>query len=524
MCHNRRAIDILFLAGIFLVATIFNSLPWFLSGIPLSKQLSSDAEYHIVHWYGYSKNYEGNFLQDQSFKLDIRPAGDLFVDKVFVRIGDFFNINLLNLSIYVSVAALFVFLSGVYALGRFIFEDSFWAFILSLGSILPTFALGGTTWGFVTLGYLPRELALGFCIWLLLLFLYGKRKNILQLPYIIFFVAGLLANWYPIIFIHFVLVLILADIIQGRKISKEHFLYGIIFLGGAAFAVYDILSKLKLTIPPDLPILHLRYSYMHVSSFEYGVLHYLRRVILYLVWIPALIFVYKIILKDKIKEDISFWVSIFVSSGIIMTVGVFLEEYTVHAKFLFSRTSLFFILASMVISVIVLSKFFEHFFPNRKLKKIIIGSILLVIFIGQSSIPTIYRHLLDVSKNANEQQTFLDAINLVKEHTPSTGMILANPKYSNKIRAYAMRPVYSSWKDGGVALLDGDKGREWYTRYIENYKILQTKDLNQILKFSKDNKLSAIFVKTDEIEKNAKLERQLTRYQFGSYEIFLIDQ
>lgn len=516
--------DGLFLSVIFLGAMVINGLPWFLSGIPLSKQLSSDAEYHIVHWYEYSKNYEGNFLQDKSFQLDIRPAGDLFADKIFVKIGDFFNINLPNLSIFVSIAALFLFLSGVYALGSFIFHDSFWAFILSLGSALPTFALGGTTWGFTTLGYLPRELALGFCLWLLLLFLYGKRKNIPELSFIVFFAAGLLANWYPISFIHFTAVLLLADIIYGKKIAKEHFLYGILFFGGASFAVFDILSKAKLATPPDLDILRLRYDYMFISSFDYGIFHYLRRVILYLIWIPSLIFIYRKFLKDKIKEDISFWISIFVSSGIIMTIGVLLEEYTVYAKFLFSRTSLFFILASMIISTIVLTKSFEHFFLNRKFKKIIVGSILLVIFVGQSSIPTIYRSLADIAKNANEQRAFLSAINFLAEHTTAKDMIFTDPKYSNKIRAYAMRPVYSSWKDGGVSLLDGRGGREWYTGYVENYKILQTKNLNQILEFSKNKKLSAIFIETGKIDKNPNLEGQFTHYQVGSYEIFLLDK
>ena len=522
--NNKKVIESLFLLVIFFVATAVNILPWFLSGIPLSKQLSSDAEYHIVHWYEYSKNYEGNFLEDKSFKLDARPAGDLFMDKVFVKIGDFFNINLLNLSILISIIALFIFLSGVYVLGRFIFNDSFWAFILSLGSIIPTFALGGTTWGFVTLGYLPRELALGFCVWLLFLFLYGKKNNISKLSYIIFFVSGLLANWYPVSFIHFVLVLLLTDIIQKRKIAKEHFLYGLLFFGGASFAVFDIVRKAQLTTPPDLDILRLRYGYMFVSSFDYGVLHYLRRIILYLVWVPLLIFIYRKFLKDKIKENISFWISMFISSGIIMTIGVFLEEYTVYAKFLFSRTSLFFILSSMVISTMVLVGSHEHFFPNGKFKKIIIGLVLFVIFLGQSAIPTIYRSFRDLAKNANEQKIFLNALDLLGKHTTSKDMVLADPKYSNKIRAYALRPVYSSWKDGGISLLDGSAGREWYNRYIENYKILQTKDLNQILKFSKDNKLGAIFVKTGEVNKDPSLKGRFRHYQVGSYEIFLLNK
>jgi hypothetical protein len=504
------------------VAVVINSLPWFLSGIPLSKQLSSDAEYHVVHWQEYSKNYEGNFLEDKSFRLDTRPAGDLFVDKIFVKIGDFLNIDLPDLSIFVSAAALLIFLSGLYALCCFIFKDSFWAFVISLGSIVPTFALGGTSWGFVALGYLPRELALGFCLWLLLLFLYGKEENVKKLSYLVFFIAGLLANWYPVSFMHFMVVLLLADIIYKKKISREHFLYGILFFGGASFAVFDVLSKLKMTTPPDLSILHLRFGYMKISSFRYGAFHYLRRIILYLIWISSLIFVHQNFLKVRIKENISFWISIFISSGIIMTIGVFLEEYTVYAKFLFSRTSLFFILASMVISVIVVANIFEYFWPNLKFKKMIVGAILLLIFIGQSSIPTIYRYLADTAQNSTEQKSFFDALKFLSDKTGPKDIILSDTKYSNKIRAYAERAVYSSWKDGGIALLDGGGGREWYAGYVQNNRILQTGDLNKILKFCKDNKLSTIFIEKGIINKNLNLTKQFTQYETRGYEILLL--
>ena len=150
--------------------------------------------------------------------------------------------------------------------------------------------------------------------------------------------------------------------------------------------------------------------------------------------------------------------------------------------------------------------------------------VLFVIFLGQSAIPTIYRSFRDLAKNANEQKIFLNALDLLGKHTTSKDMVLADPKYSNKIRAYALRPVYSSWKDGGISLLDGSAGREWYNRYIENYKILQTKDLNQILKFSKDNKLGAIFVKTGEVNKDPSLKGRFRHYQVGSYEIFLLNK
>lgn len=513
---------LLFSVIILLTVVLLNILPWIFSGIPLTNQLSSDAEYHIVYWYEYSNDYENNFLHDKLFRSDIRPAGDWFVDKIIAKIGNFLDINLLNLSIIVSAIALLLFLSGVYVLSNFVFDDPFWAFIITLGSIIPTFALGGTTWGFLTLGYLPREMALGFILWLLFLFLYNKKYHIVSSPLIIFFVIGLLANWYPVIFFHFAMVLILADIIQKRKISTEHLLSGILFFGGASFAVFDILSKANLTVAPDLNILHMRLRYMMIFSFNYGVFHYLRRIILYLVLISCLIFVYRKLLKDKLKESVSFWISIFVSSAVIMTSGILLEQYTVYAKLLLSRTSIYFIFSSMLIMTIVFSNAYDYFFQNKKLKKLLVGGLLLVIFIGQSSIPTIYRSLKDTAQNASKYKSFINAVQFLSSHTTPKDLVLANAKNANKIRAYGKRAVYSSWKEGGISLLDGQRGKQWYQRYSQNNEILQTGDLNKILEFSKTKGISVIFIETGKIDQDSYQTKKLKYFQIENFDIILL--
>lgn len=512
----------LFLTIIFLTAAIFNALPWLLSGIPLSGQLSSDAENHIEHWYEYSKYYDGNFLQDKFFQYDIRPAGDLFVDKIFVHIGESLGIKLPIWSVIISIIALGLFLSGAYAVSFFALNDAFLALIVGLGSIIPTHALGGTSWGFLTLGYLPRELAIGFALWLLLLFLYGKRQNIAWMPFAIFFAIGIFANWYPILFFHLAIVLVVADIIQNRRISKEHILYCILFTVGAFFAIFDVISKAKETIVPDLSIVHIRLGYMYISSFTYGVLRYLRRVIIYAVWIPGLILFSKKFLKEKVKENLSFWLALWISAGIIMTIGVLLEQFTVYAKFWFSKTSLFFIFASMIITSAMLARAFENFFPSHRLKKVILASLLLIIFIGQSSIPTIYRSISSTVKNVSSEKSFREALNVLSLHTTSKDIILANTSYSNKVRAYALRSVYSSWKDGGVSVLDGRRGKEWYERFIKTNEVFQTNDLNTIIEFSRKNGISVILLETNTIKNNADLIKAHTFYQIGDYTIILL--
>ncbi len=511
----------LFLTFIFSAALILNILPWLLTGIPLSRQLSSDAEFHVVHWQEYSKNYEGNFLQDKFFQYDARPTGDLFLDKIFVRVTEFFGIKLPVGSIIVSVIALCSFLMAVYAISYFALSDAFLALIIGLASVIPTFALGGSTFGFLAQGYLPRELAIGFCLWILLLFLYGKRKNIAWMPFLVFFIIGLFANWYPVLFFHFATVLVLADIIQKRRISREHILYGILFAAGASFAIFDVISKAKATTPPDPNIFHIRFGYMYISSFAYGVLRYLRRIILYAIWIPALIIFVKKFLKEKINETLSFWLALWVSAGIIMTTGVLLEQYTVYAKFLLSRTSLFFIFASMIITSVMLMRAFEHFFPNHKLKKVILALFLLCIFIGQSSIPTIYRSITGAVKNVRSEKSFLEALDFLSRHTTPKDIVLANTDYSYKIRAYAMRSVYSSWKDG-VALLDGKTGREWHERLLETNKALQTNDLKTIIDFGRKNGVTVFFTETDAIKNDIGIIKTYPFYQTGDYTIILL--
>ena len=386
---------------------------------------------------------------------------------------------------------------------------------------MPTFALGGTSWGFRTLGYLPRELALGFALWLLLLFLYGKRQNIAWVPFAVFFAIGIFANWYPILFFHFAIVLVVADIIQNRRISKEHFIYCVLFTVGASFAIFDVISKAKETIAPDLDIVHIRLGYMYISSFTYGVLRYLRRVIIYAVWIPGLIFFSKKFLKERVKENLSFWLALWISAGIVMTAGVLLEQFTIYAKFWLSKTSLFFIFASMIITTAILARAFEHFFPSHRFKKVILASLLLIIFVGQSSIPTIYRSLAGAVRNAKSEKLFHEALDVLSQHTTPKDIVLANTKYSNKVRAYALRSVYSSWKDGGVSVLDGKRGKEWYERFIETNEALGTNDLKAIIEFSRKNGITVLFLETNAIKKNAGLIKSYTLYQVGDYTIIV---
>jgi hypothetical protein len=507
---------------IIILAIFFNILPTF-SGAPLSKQLSTDAEYHLVHWFTYSQEYQGSFDSGDQSSIDVRPRGELFGDKLLVKTSELLGLGIEDLSqfsIGISWFALLLFLTMVYILGCLVFDEPFWAFILGLGSIIPTFAMGGATWGFLSLGFLPRELALGWCLGLLALFIFGRKHQKEKLVLLTFFLSGLSANWYPVLFFHFIIVLILADVIWKKKVSISHLLYGLLFALGGSFAIYDVLMKAQSTQSLDFGVYHYRYAYMMFSPIGYGIFHYGRRMILYLLWVPLIIWLAKFLKKDI---DLSLWRSLFISSTAITIIGIGLEQSTNYARFLFSRASLFFILSSMVISVLVIPKFFE----KTKHQKLISGLILLIIFFGQSAIPTIYRSFVN-NKNSidnywiQKQNGFIEALDIIKKNTLPSEMVLANPSYSNKIRYLIIRPVYSSWKDGGVSLLDGKAAKEWFDRYTETNKILADGNLSEIIKFGQAKKVSVILIGPEKIKSNAESIDGFTSYQAGDYTVIFL--
>lgn len=170
----------------------------------------------------------------------------------------------------------------------------------------------------------------------------------------------------------------------------------------------------------------------------------------------------------------------------------------------------------------MLMRAFERFFPNHKLRKMIPALLLLIIFIGQSSIPTIYRSIAGTVQNMRSEKSFLEALDVLSQHTTPKDIVLANTSYSNKIRAYAIRSVYSSWKDGGISLLDSRGGKEWYKRFVATNETLQTNDLGVMIKFSRKNGITVLFLETNTIKNNAGMIKTYTSYQVGDYTIVLL--
>lgn len=496
MAYKRHFV---FLTIIFSAALLVNFTPSIITNIPLKNQLSSDAELHATHWREFSANEGNNFANDEMFKKDTRPRGELFVNKLLVRLGEWSKVGLLEWSALVSGLSLIIFLSGVYFVVAYSLKNSWLGFLVALGSIIPAFSLGGSTWGFLAQGFLPRELALGIAAWIILIYFYGLEKNHIWASRSVFLLSGIFSNWYPVLFFHFAAIVFVAEIIRLKSIKKELLIYGLLYAAGASFALIDIFIKSAQTAPIDLEVFRFRFRYMLLSSFEYTFLRYLRRFLIYAAVVAGLfIFSKKTLNRDELRP-LSPWYAIWLSAALISLIGIVLENFTTFARFLFSRASVWFLFASMTIIAYTIHKIYEKRVKNNFLLSAILATGILLIFIGQSAIPSIYRQLRDLKANAANYNNYITLLENLKEATPNDAIILAPPRDANKIRAYGSRGTYVSWKEGGITLLDGKSGREWFERLHEVEAVFGQKNLEALQKYAQAKNIRYIIYNTDEV-------------------------
>lgn len=486
-------IHVRFLALLFLFAFLVNSAPLILTGIPLSFQLSSDAELHVAHWRDLSSKESGIFETDAMFQKDTRPAGELLIDQKLVRMGEFFGWDVIDWSIAVSAVALLVFLSGVYAVVAYTLQDAFLGFVVALGSVIPAYVLGGFYWGIAALGFLPRELTLAIAVWLLFGYFFGVREKREGIVTGVFVLAGLLANWYPVLFFHFAFMLFVAEIIRTRRLAWRNLANVAVFFLAAAFAVFDVLKKSGMVTPPDLDILHFRFGYMLLSPWQYAVFRYLRRFIVYGVMVGASMFAAKRILDGEERRPLQEWYAILISAGIFSIIGILLEYFTPYTRFLFSRISVWFTFAAMVILAYLISEFFKRI-PAITWKKTALFAVLMGIFILQSAIPTFYRNIRDLREHREDQLFQKAMFEKIPEVVPQDALVLADPKIANKIRAYGSRGTYVSWKEGGIALLDGAGGREWADQLRRTAAAFETRDFKTLAGFATEHRIRYLLI------------------------------
>lgn len=472
---------------VFLAALAVNMLPVAVGRTPLKYQLSSDAEIHVVFWQKYSQEYRGNFENDEMFNLHQRASGDLLANKIIVRVLDSVGVDVLTGSIFVSALALAIFLSGVYAVVAYSLKNQFLALLVALGSIVPAHTLGGSSWGFFANGYLPRDLAAAIAVWILLLYFHSIESSSKRSFLLVFVLAGLFANWYPVLFLHFAMVLLIAEIIRRRSISRDVIAAGFLFALCAIPAALDVWLKRSQAGPIDMALLHMKHRYMMFLSWYHTIFKYLRRVIIYgfLVGVFA-----RPACRQAGIPALKPWYAILAASLIISITGIFIENYTPYAQFFFSRASLWFMFASMVILVSAIYEFM------RRQKIVPIGAVTLLVaglvFGMQSNAYQFARSVLATREMSSAHRQRIALYQKIQATTQPTDMILMDPPEANEVRSYAERSVAVSWKDGGVSLYDGRGARQWHERYQEVAAVFDSGDLETIKAYARSKSIRHI--------------------------------
>ena len=198
-----------------------------------------------------------------------------------------------------------------------------------------------------------------------------------------------------------------------------------------------------------------------------------------------------------------------------VAVEIFAPEYM---KFLLSRISVWFYLASMVIVAYTGYEIFIAKF-GRSIKNTIVFSVLMLgLLLGQTSILSTYTGIRDFKKDVDSYKQYLATILELKKLVPLGQIILSNPsKEASAIRAYGGYGVYVSWKDGNVSLVDGNAATKWFARYNETAKIFSQKNFFVIKKFAIEHDLQYYLFDVRDVERGMDELTKVTIFKSGDY-------
>lgn len=507
------------LSVIIVCAVLFNLLPYWVSGVPLQWQVLSDVEAHISSWQ--ISIDPSVFAEDKILRAGLRalPTGQIIANHGLAWIARFLQIDLFTFSVVLSFCSLALFLCGLYLLILTSLKEQVPAFLITFFSIIPVHALGSVTHGFQALGFLPRDLAAALAVFILILYFHAIEHDSRKERYLVFFISGLCANFYPIMFVHLALTLTLAEWIRGKRADLTCIGFGLLFLIGVLPTLVDIASKNTQAAPIDIEIMRSFYKYMIVSADWNSLSRYLRRFLIYALLIP---FIYFFTIRNApmpVQHRLHPWIALAISSFCLAVTGVFLESATPYGKVMLSRTSVWFILASMVI----IAYGFYEFFQKYPTKKAVILTVVVVaiLFLGQSNLPTAYRFMNDSYRTRDQKMAFHAAVSELRKLTEKDDVILAPTDefydLAASLRAYSLRSIYVCYKYGGISIMDGAIGREWWTRYQNTVRIFKDRDPKALIEFMQGEKIHYAFVPAAYYEKDEPLLRKRIVYQSGQF-------
>lgn len=461
-------------------ALVFSFAPAFASQLPLSAQLSSDAEWYAVALMRVSD--PPLIANDDVFALDLLPAPERHVLAFFANMADALHLDILDWSVALSLVALALYVAGLYLLLRWSLSPAI-AFSLAAVLVVPVHALGGTTLGFEARGFLPRDLALALAMFVLIGYVRagGNGRGLAA----IFVLCGGLANGYSMLYAHLAVVLLGAELLRDRRLGIRHFAFGLCFVAGALPTVVDILTSDRRFAPPDAEILVIREGSLLLQGPISAIIQALRRLIIYAAVVGLVLAFGWRALAPELRGRLGPWIPVLASSGTISIAGLILENATPYTRYLPSRASVFFFLAA---SIVIAASLPALGAAMRGPRGRALGvATAFAIFVAQSNVPTVYRELVDAVRLAPERADFMTVARSLRESTTAATVLSATadevPDLAASLRTYARRPVYVSFKDVGIVLYDGARGRMFYERWRESQAALGSGAIDQIRAF-----------------------------------------
>ena len=437
---------------------------------------------------------------DQSFAYTrtIKPGFENYLHSGLIEFAHLTGVHPNSISIAVSVLSLAVFVIALYALlWRSLEGATGLAFLMAFLCILPVHAVGITTLGFQALGFLPRDTASAVAMALLVWYFHiVKTRATRQMPWL-FIVCGLLGNVYLLVFAYLAEVALLAEIIRDRHLGVRHLGYGLAFLAGACPVIAQSLALLGNSAPLDNAVLDVRHPYMMVFPLGNAVLTGMRRELVYCLLVPPLWLAISRCGSPEERVAAQPWGALTLAAFIATFLGVIVENAAnIWAPHL-PRTSIFFLLGSMVICGLGLQVAARQVVPRYA--HLLACGALAGILLFQSNLPSIYRYLVRVHATRDVRKEILDVAAWLREHTRADDRILAPSTSGDDValtlRAYSLRSMNFSYKDGGVAVLDGKLAREWLDRFRSQQQVLDSRDANTLLQFMDDNRIEYAVLK-----------------------------
>lgn len=474
-------------AVLIVCAIAFNLVPVIASDLPLSRQLSSDAEWYAVALMRVT--VPPAIASDDVYALELLPATEREALGLTVRLGQLTGLDLLDWSVLLSFVTVAVFVLGAYAVTRATLPPSL-ALLVSLALIVPVHALGSTQLGFQAMGFLPRDLGLALSMIVLLGYIRaGRRTAPLAATFLL---CGLLANVYSMLYAHLALVLLGAEALRDRGVRPRIFAFAMLLVIGALPTELEVLTQVRFSAP-DPEILRIRESSLLLSSLSSALTQLLRRPLIYAGLLVLLVTIARRMGRLRDNGMLTPWFAIATSSAAITVLGLVVENATPFVRYLPSRASVFFLFAAMVLCAALLPSIAEQWRGSRG--RLIGIAALAAIFLVQSNVPTVARQIYDdVALAAERREVSLIAVRLA-ETTGSTDTFLAPadelPDIAASLRTYARRPTFVSFKDLGVVLYDGARGRALFGRWEAAQAVLRASEVDVIRSFLREHHIAA---------------------------------